>query len=220
MQSASREDVEMRLPELDEWCRPSDSHRMRTASISRTSHSGALRWSVPVAVAALLAMSCGAESSLASGAVGSACIPDEENRPGFYGYDWDAVFVETNTPKCRGEVCLVAYFQGRQSCPYGQEEPSAGCKTTDGTQDVTEPVPPQLEGRPANDAVYCSCRCAGPDPNGDYCECPTGFDCEELIPAVFESDPTGIAGSYCVKSGTVPPPRPGDECNAVTRSCG
>lgn len=61
--------------------------------------------------------------------------------------------------------------------------------------------------RTAEDAVYCSCRC-GPadgsttaDDNFNYCECPSGYVCEEIRKDVGISDPL-IAGKYCIKEGT------------------
>ena len=65
---------------------------------------------------------------------------------------------------------------------------------------VEVPVRPQrLERRP-DDAVYCSCRCDGADENARYCECPSGFDCREIVPPSDVA--SGRAGSYCVRSGT------------------
>lgn len=62
-------------------------------------------------------------------------------------------------------------------------------------------VEPQLARRTADDAVYCSCRCDGPDPNARYCECPSGFICEELVEELGLGKGQ-LAGSYCVKEGT------------------
>ena len=68
---------------------------------------------------------------------------------------------------------------------------------------ILPPVEPQLRNRQADDSVYCSCRCAGPDgeTGGEFCECPTGFACTELV------DDLGLgkgqlAGSYCIIEGT------------------
>jgi hypothetical protein len=48
---------------------------------------------------------------------------------------------------------------------------------------MAEPVAvdPQVRARQAADAVYCSCRCDGPDAKARYCECPSGFACEKLV---------------------------------------
>lgn len=82
-------------------------------------------------------------------------------------------------------------------------------------------VEPQFSERTADDAVYCSCRCEGPDPNARYCECPSGFVCEELV------DELGLgkgqlAGSYCVKEGTefTANTEPTKECSPSSGDCG
>jgi hypothetical protein len=79
----------------------------------------------------------------------------------------------------------------------------------------------RLERR-ADDAVYCSCRCDGADPNARYCECPSGFECRELVPAT-DTGPSGRAGSYCIRSGTFVE-NAGDitdtECDWTAQNCG
>lgn len=72
---------------------------------------------------------------------------------------------------------------------------------------VQTSVLPQCQTRKADDAVYCSCRCAGPDPNAKYCECPSGFECipfpELDLGAAVAKGSSGLSGSYCVKSNDV-----------------
>ncbi len=86
---------------------------------------------------------------------------------------------------------------------------------------ITVPVDPQLTDRQADDAVYCSCRCAGPDANARYCDCPSGFTCEELV------DDLGLgkgqlAGSYCIKEGTAyeKTNASSTKCDSSTYNCG
>jgi hypothetical protein len=61
--------------------------------------------------------------------------------------------------------------------------------------------------RSGDQSVYCSCRCGvadgatDPEPNFNFCECPTGFSCEQVRPAVGLGD-TQLTGKYCVKEGT------------------
>jgi hypothetical protein len=159
------------------------------------------------------------------GGVGDPCVPEDEYITNFSGFSEDQVNVESRSFQCLTRVCLVNHFQGRVSCPYGQTEETANlCKEnpsrcapggdlyaqscrlpgqdgSDASDQITVPVLPQRVERTANRAVYCSCRCAGPDPNANYCECPSGFQCTELV------DNLGIgrgqlAGSYCIKNGT------------------
>jgi hypothetical protein len=61
-------------------------------------------------------------------------------------------------------------------------------------------------GRDAEQAVYCSCRCGvaegePEDPNFNFCECPSGFACEEIRPNVGLGD-VQLTGRYCIKQGT------------------
>lgn len=52
-------------------------------------------------------------------------------------------------------------------------------------------------------AVYCSCRCDGPEKDAKYCECPNGFACrpfKELdVGAAVAKGSAQLGGSYCVK---------------------
>ena len=75
---------------------------------------------------------------------------------------------------------------------------------------VNEKVDPQCEGRKADKAVYCSCRCGVPDdPDIDkskvsLCDCPTGYSCKPLCDqrnGNCSLVPKGKWGSYCVKEG-------------------
>jgi len=155
----------------------------------------------------LLATACPQEG------VGDPCTPEDEYRAEFNGYGIKEVNVESRSFQCVTRICLVNHFQGRVSCPYGQTEEVAAAEATSGTVDasgcaipgdtkpVTVAVQPQLDGRRPSDAVYCSCRCAGPDKDANYCECPSGYSCTKLV------DDLGLgrgqlSGSYCIKKGT------------------
>ena len=66
-------------------------------------------------------------------------------------------------------------------------------------------VPPQCLDREAVDTVYCSCRCANADGKTDdganYCTCPDGFSCNQLVAPVGLGD-VGLTGAYCIKKAT------------------
>ena len=123
-------------------------------------------------------------------------------QPGVSPAASDQVAVETGAPECASGVCIVANFNGRVSCPYGQLDATSpdGCATTGPYPvRVTVPVPAQIIARPPRDAVYCSQRCDGVD--GAPVGCPSGFTC-----APFLSGVSGVgapAASYCLKTGTV-----------------
>jgi hypothetical protein len=156
----------------------------------------------------LLLLACGVLSSTLAACesgVGDPCVPEEEYLETFSGFSAEEVVAETRSLQCETRVCLVNHFQGRVSCPYGQtaQQTASGprCVVPGGVTPVQEEVSPQLLARRADDAVYCSCRCDGPDKNARYCECPTGFSCEQVIPKLGIGKEQ-LAGSYCIREGT------------------
>jgi hypothetical protein len=191
------------------------------------------------AVAAYGALGC------ESGGVGDPCIPEEEYKQDFSGFALSEVNVESRSFQCETRVCIVNHFQGRVSCPYGQtsadiasksttdparcrvpgtsggtcvnlpEGTTAACPADKNVDEITVPVAPQLIFRATTDAVYCSCRCDGPDPAARYCECPSGFRCEELVREIGVEGRGQLVGSYCIKPGTAYDPThppPADPC--------
>ncbi len=164
------------------------------------------------------------------GGVGDPCIPEDEYEPGFSGYGVGEVNVESRSFQCETRVCLVNHFRGRVSCPYGQtqeqidtlgEGDGLRCRLPDGRgEGVSVPVEPQLTTRMAKDAVYCSCRCAGPDKNARYCDCPSGFSCVKLN-SDLGLGKGQLAGSYCVKNKTrfEPIDTGGAPCVASSGNC-
>ena len=75
-----------------------------------------------------------------------------------------------------------------QGCVIAPDDPAV-CRipgeSGKNAQTVQVTVNPQCTGagttdRTAGNAVYCSCRCAGDDPNANYCTCPSGYTCTEL----------------------------------------
>jgi hypothetical protein len=159
-----------------------------------------------------------------SGGVGDPCIPEDEYRGTFQGFNEAEVNVESRSFQCETRLCLVSNFRGRVSCPYGND--SSPCYipgTKNEALDTGVIVKPQLTVRRPEDAVYCSCRCDGPDPNAQYCECPSGYSCEEQIQNLGFKQAAQLVGSYCIKNGTkVEDPVQLDktECNADQKNCG
>jgi hypothetical protein len=66
-------------------------------------------------------------------------------------------------------------------------------------------VHPECIDRQSNAVVYCSCRCANANgqtnDGANYCACPSGFTCTQLINPVGTTDPD-LAGAYCIKKGS------------------
>jgi hypothetical protein len=162
-------------------------------------------------LAALFAMAT-ATLGCQSGGVGDPCIPEDEFFDTFNGFHLGEVNVESRSFQCETRVCLVNKFQGRVSCPYGTNgtPPAPGASTVKHGLPcvvpnfggyVTVPVDPQLTERPPEVAVYCSCRCGGKDPNARYCECPSGFECSEIVADQGQGN-AQLAGSYCIRAGS------------------
>jgi hypothetical protein len=133
------------------------------------------------------------------GALGEACIPQDEDFPSFSGFVSEELNLSSRDAQCRSGSCLVDHFQGRVSCPQGNQDGNV-CRTPLGER-VSVSVAPQLPGRPAEAAVYCTCRCDGPPGTGPLCACPTDMSCEPRIDGSgYLDDPqVEYVGSYCVK---------------------
>lgn len=152
------------------------------------------------------------------GGVGDPCVPEDEYLRDFSGFSVEEVNVESRSFQCETRICLVNHFQGRVSCPYGNdtstintqkvppEKPGdcyiPGSDDTIGTPDAPVAVDPQVKARQAADAVYCSCRCDGPDAKARYCECPSGFACVKLVDKLPLGKGGQLAGNYCIREGT------------------
>lgn len=130
----------------------------------------------------------------APGAVGEACIPEDEDFATFGGFSLGEVNISTEDPRCVSGTCLVNHFQGRVSCPEGNLD-GGECFTPSG-QLVAVEVQPHLAVGSVGERVHCSCRCGGPDRFGPFCECPAGMTCAELIRATGGDDHG--EGAYCV----------------------
>jgi hypothetical protein len=188
--------------------------------------SSAGSWSV-VLLLGLGALGC------APGGVGDPCVPEDEYQQTFNGFQVTEVNVESRSFQCETRLCLVNHFQGRVSCSAGQLAANSQPYELDanGKPDKTKPiaaydptcsipgtaaskdhaskdninveVPAQLLNRQTDQAVYCSCRCDGDDPNARYCECPEGFQCTHLVDDLQVGSSGGqLTGSYCIRSGS------------------
>lgn len=195
-------------------------------------------WSVALLLG-LSALGC------APGGVGDPCTPEDEYQQDFNGFQVTETNVESRSFQCDTRLCLVNHFQGRVSCRLGQEsqvDPATEEPLPDGqfnpkcsvpgTKPSTErgslnnirvKVPAQLVKRQTEDAVYCSCRCDGPDKNARYCECPSGFQCAKLVDDLKITSGAGqLAGSYCIKANTayVEDSYGGETCATKPGECG
>lgn len=176
-------------------------------------------------VALLLGLSALGAAGCTPGGVGDPCTPEDEYQQTFSGFQQTEVNVESRSFQCATRICLVNHFQGRVSCRLGQDAPldaatgmptggayAPSCSipgtkpstTLTDENNVNVKVPAQLVERQTEKAVYCSCRCNGPDKNARYCECPDGFECSKLVDDLKIPGSTGgnLAGSYCIRAGT------------------
>ncbi len=106
-------------------------------------------------------------------------------------------------------------------------DPSTGAPL-DGKNLAT--VQPQCKDRPADKTVYCSCRCANVDgqtnDGRNYCKCPDGFSCTQLVPSVGSvgaGGNQGLTGGYCIKDKTEFDPNAfcvNGTCSAAKGDCG
>jgi hypothetical protein len=167
--------------------------------------------------------------------VGDPCVPEPEYDPTYTGAVLTDTDIESKSYQCQSFLCLVNHFQGRVSCPYGQPNTDAGyaganpCVTPIGQPIVGTNgdggVAPNCVNRQRSDAVYCSCRCEnveGQTNDGfNYCTCPDGFTCTQLVSSIGGQSFPGLTGGYCVKNGTAYPDNfICDSCDPAQGNCG
>ena len=104
----------------------------------------------------------------------------------------------THDRRCRipgtsGEHCADAEGKNTVACNSGNAQ---------NIDEIKVPVQSQKLSRNAGDTVYCSCRCKGNDANARYCECPSGYECSELVRELGLPGKSQLAGSYCIKANT------------------
>jgi hypothetical protein len=124
-----------------------------------------------------------------SGGVGDPCTPEDEYNPQFAGFKVTEENIESRSFQCQTRICLVNHFQGRTSCPLGQEAPTS-CSTpgekcaSGGTCSQAGTFAPDCDPS-APDGGQAACAAYGGKCNkqGKFCECtavpcPTGFTCD------------------------------------------
>src|SRR5690349_2867618 len=70
-----------------------------------------------------------------SGGVGDPCTPEDEYNTQFPGFKLAEENIESRSFQCATRICLVNHFQGRVSCPYGQDPNKV--KYCNGPMDMT-----------------------------------------------------------------------------------
>lgn len=110
-------------------------------------------------------------------------------------------FVCHKPSNCQAAGADPATDTKKDCCVPGHDTPTTAevCGQCTGTA-------AKKSARSADQSVYCSCRCgvadgAPPEDNFNFCECPTGFSCEQVRPDVGLGDQQ-LTGKYCIKEGT------------------
>jgi hypothetical protein len=218
------------------WCYLTGAAAGTCQQVVRASPSGV----VPAGAYAVLGCGetdGGAGQDTDASSVGTPCTPSLEYSASFGGFDLHDVTLDEGNPSCPGAVCLVDHFQGRTTCPYGQDSqanPANGASSACTVPGSGAPVRPDAVvggesvqawcfDRKASDVVECSCRCADPDggtsDGATYCACPSGYTCAQVVAPVTSGDPR--AGGYCIKAGTAYDPSNvcHATCNVATSPC-
>ncbi|MCC6521971.1 MAG: hypothetical protein IT373_04865 [Polyangiaceae bacterium] len=158
-----------------------------------------------------------------SGGIGDPCTPEEEYRENFAGFSLTEENIESRSFQCRSRICLVNHFQGRVSCPAGQDAPhhcdsDAQCQTALGEHcEDAGVVAPPCDPTPCGDGVDANnCNltdgtnpaCGGRvcDQQGRYCKCAQITDC----PAIGEY--SCEAGTGLCKTKVCSKPGQADRC--------
>jgi hypothetical protein len=128
--------------------------------------------------------------------VGDPCIPenvpcketDDNGNCVNRGYDRSESFIESSSVQCRSRLCIVHKLKSSNG-PTQVTDPTVPCKGD--ADDPDNCVKPEA----LDDSVYCTCRCGGPKTSVEFCQCPHGFECTEILKLGGD----GVKGSYCVK---------------------
>jgi hypothetical protein len=133
-----------------------------------------------------------------SSGVGDPCIPEDEYNPDFAGFKVSEENIESRSFQCSTRICLVNHFQGRVTCPLGQDalstDGSTGRKACNGTNDTSTCGTGSACVEASTFAPDC-------DPNVKNA-CPAGMACDKArkvcacISGAVPPDPN----FHCVKS--------------------
>jgi len=125
-----------------------------------------------------------------SGGVGDPCTPEDEYKENFAGFKLTEENVESRSFQCQTRICLVNHFQGRVSCPKGQEQPTT-CNPSSPTCGAGETCTPSVLGGACIDAAT-DCPATG-----DYvCD---GGRCKVFVCSLANS---GTDTNHCYVPGT------------------
>jgi hypothetical protein len=128
-----------------------------------------------------------------SGGVGDPCTPEDEYSSTFSGFNVDEENIESRSFQCSTRLCLVNHFQGRVSCPLGQDATNLVSCATDKTACATLPGNKSC----IKSEVYsptCLTVCPAGEPDCTLTPCPTGLSCNNDLGICTCSAATMIGG--------------------------
>jgi hypothetical protein len=123
-----------------------------------------------------------------------------------YGQNATATGADNLSPTGANEPCKGTNPSDQKSacCTPGSDKPVLASQDVGSAMPTQSEVRPACTDRPAEKTVTCSCRCANAagktDDGAQYCSCPGGFACTQLVPELTAGDP--LAGAYCIANGT------------------
>lgn len=144
-----------------------------------------------------------------SGGVGDPCTPEAEYDTQFSGFKAGEEFIESRSFQCSTRICLVNHFQGRVSCPRGQDGTLTPC---DGVDHDEKCDSAKGEKCTASQTLSGDCKvdadCPGNttcDTKKQICVCASGWDdpntnvhynCEQVDPKCVGASCTSVLKSY------------------------
>jgi len=94
--------------------------------------------------------------------------------------------------------------QNSACCTPGSDKPVLASQDVGSAMPMHSEIEPECDDRQSAKTVTCSCRCANAagktDDGAQYCSCPGGFACTQVVPELKVGDP--LAGAYCIANGS------------------
>ncbi|MEZ4440296.1 MAG: hypothetical protein R3B72_14460 [Polyangiaceae bacterium] len=130
-----------------------------------------------------------------SGGVGDPCVPEDEYKDSFAGFNLSEENIESRSFQCQTRICLVNHFQGRVTCPNGQGIPQ-NCNDPNVTcQSIVNQVTGEMVDTTCTPGGVILTSC-DPTPCGEQGADPK--DCND--PDLNGGNPT-CAGNVCNSTG-------------------
>lgn len=138
-----------------------------------------------------------------SGGVGDPCTPEDEYDPQFPGFKVTQENIESRSFQCKTRICLVNHFQGRTSCPLGQDPPEfcdpGNPQCSDSAKKCVEA---QALAQPCAADADCAATTGICNKKGGFCACTQDAQCLLMDKNLFCDVKSGQCKSFvCHKPG-------------------